>query len=56
MISYSEDQKNYRKIGEKFSIKEGKWIGAKIGFLALREGFINDAGYTNIDWIRFEKI
>ena len=56
IFSYSEDQKNYRKIGEKFSIKEGKWIGAKIGFLALREGFINDAGYTNIDWIRFEKI
>ncbi len=55
MFSYSEDQKNYRKIGEKVSIKEGKWIGAKIGFLALREGFINDAGYTNIDWIRFEK-
>lgn len=55
IFSYSEDQKNYRKIGEKFSIKEGKWIGAKIGFLALREGFINDAGYTNIDWIRFEK-
>lgn len=55
MFSYSEDQKNYRKIGEIFFIKEGKWIGAKIGFLALREGFINDAGYTNIDWIRFEK-
>ena len=55
MFSYSEDQKNYRKIGEIFSIKEGKWIGAKIGFLALRENFINDAGYTNIDWIRFEK-
>lgn len=55
IFSYSEDQKNYRKIGEKFSIKEGKWIGAKIGFLALRENFINDAGYTNIDWIRFEK-
>lgn len=55
MFSYSEDQKNYRKIGEIFSIKEGKWIGAKIGFLALREGFINDAGYTNIDWIRFEQ-
>ncbi|MFT3919279.1 glycoside hydrolase 43 family protein [Cloacibacterium sp.] len=55
IFSYSEDQKNYRKIGEIFSIKEGKWIGAKIGFLALREGFINDAGYTNIDWIRFEQ-
>ncbi len=56
IFSYSEDQKNYRKIGEKFSIKEGKWIGAKIGYIALREGFINDSGYIKIDWIRFEKI
>ena len=56
IFSYSEDQSNYKTIGNVFSIKQGKWIGAKIGFLALREGFINNAGYTNIDWIRFEKI
>ena len=36
-------------------IKQGKWIGAKIGYIALREGFINDSGYIKIDWIRFEK-
>jgi hypothetical protein len=36
-------------------MKEGKWVGAKIGFVALREKFTNDAGYIKIDWIRFEK-
>jgi len=26
----------------------------KIGFLALREGFINNAGSMDIDWFRIE--
>lgn len=56
IFSYSEDQSNYKTIGNVFSIKQGKWIGAKIGYIALREGFINDSGYIKIDWIRFEKI
>tara|TARA_R110002050_G_scaffold268550_1_gene410671 strand:- start:7770 stop:9395 length:1626 start_codon:yes stop_codon:yes gene_type:complete len=49
---YSYDGKTFRKIGEKFKAREGMWIGAKLGFVALREGKINNAGYTNIDWLR----
>lgn len=56
VFSFSEDQLDYKTIGHVFSIKQGKWIGAKIGYIALREGFINDSGYINIDWIRFEQI
>src|SRR6478609_1997204 len=41
---YSENGKNFTSIGEAFTAKEGKWIGAKIGFVALRQGVINDAG------------
>ena len=52
---YSEDGISFKKIGIPFTAREGKWIGAKIGFVALRNGFINDAGNVAIDWIRFNK-
>ncbi|MFV8341241.1 glycoside hydrolase 43 family protein [Flavobacterium sp. XS2P39] len=52
---YSEDGKKYTTIGNDFTAKEGKWIGAKFGFLALRNGIINDAGSVSIDWIRINK-
>ncbi|WP_418262160.1 glycoside hydrolase 43 family protein [Flavobacterium faecale] len=52
---YSEDGKEFTAIGTNFKAREGKWIGAKIGFLALRNGTINDAGNVNIDWFRITK-
>ncbi|MFL1010979.1 glycoside hydrolase family 43 protein [Flavisericum labens] len=52
---YSYDNKNFIEAGEKFKAREGGWIGSKIGFVALREGKINNAGYTNIDWFRVTK-
>lgn len=52
-FSFSKDGKIFKPIGTEFKAREGKWIGAKIGFLALREGIINDAGSVDIDWIRF---
>lgn len=51
--SYSEDNIHFKNIGTSFKIKKGKWIGAKLGFVTLRDGFINDAGFIKIDWIRF---
>mgnify|MGYP006186358799 CR=1 FL=1 len=55
-FSYSEDGTNFKNIGKPFTAKEGRWIGAKLGFVALREDFTNDAGNLKIDWIRFNKI
>lgn len=52
---YSINNKEFTSIGATFKAKEGKWIGAKLGFLALREGITNDAGSVDIDWIRFNK-
>jgi len=52
---YSENGKDFRSIGEDFKAREGKWIGAKIGFVALRKGFTNDAGNVAIDWFRITK-
>jgi beta-xylosidase len=52
---YSVDGKQFESVGNDFKSTAGKWIGAKIGFAALREGKINDAGSVAIDWIRFNK-
>ena len=52
---YSEDGQKFNPVGDSFIAREGKWIGAKIGFLALREGIINDAGNVAIDWFRITK-
>ena len=54
-FSCSLDGKKFQSIGEDFKSREGKWIGAKVGFTALREGKINDAGSVAIDWFRFNK-
>lgn len=54
-FSYSSDGKDFRELSEKFTAREGRWIGAKIGFVFTRPGTFNDAGTADIDWIRFEK-
>jgi beta-xylosidase len=50
---YSTDGKTGHGIGEHFKAREGKWIGAKIGFFFNRPAKFNDAGSVDIDWIRF---
>ena len=52
---YSFDGKKFQKIGEPYTVKEGKWIGAKVGFFNCRSTVSNDAAFLDIDWIRFEK-
>ncbi|MBI9039898.1 glycoside hydrolase 43 family protein [Lutibacter sp.] len=53
---YSENGENFKSVGSSFLASEGKWIGAKIGFLALRKGNTNDAGSVDIDWFRINKL
>ncbi|MCX6315780.1 MAG: glycoside hydrolase 43 family protein [Bacteroidetes bacterium] len=45
----------YRQLGV-LSLKPGRWVGAKIGFFCIRDKKTNDAGYADIDWIRFFNI
>ncbi len=52
---YSLDGKKYSKMGTPFEVKEGKWVGAKIGFFNMRPESKNDAAFLDIDWIRFTK-
>ena len=51
-FSFSTDGTSFTALGKAFKAREGKWIGAKVGFYALREGFVNDAGAADIDWFR----
>lgn len=53
-FSFSTDGQKFTPLGVPFKAREGKWIGAKIGFFFTRPGKFNDAGSADIDWIRFE--
>ena len=54
-FSFSVDGRAFRKVGVPFKAREGRWIGAKVGFVFTRTAKTNDAGSADVDWIRFEK-
>ncbi len=54
-LSWSTDGKTFRPVGEPFRVKEGKWIGAKVGFFNTRPTVSNDGAFLDVDWIRFGK-
>jgi beta-xylosidase len=54
-FSFSVDGKTFLPVGTPFKAREGRWIGAKLGFVFTRPGKFNDAGTADIDWFRFEK-
>lgn len=54
-LSYSTDGKKFQPLGETFQVKEGKWIGAKVGIFCTRPAIVtNDGGWTDADWFRIE--
>jgi beta-xylosidase len=53
-FSYSSEGNDFKLVGDVFQAKPGRWIGAKIGYFALREGITNDSGSVDIDWFRIE--
>ena len=55
-FSYSTDGKRYKKLGTPFQVREGKWIGAKIGTFCTRPAMVtNDGGWADVDWFRITK-
>ncbi len=52
---WSADGKKFAALGKPFKMKEGKWIGAKIGMFASRPVANNDGGRADVDWFRIEK-
>lgn len=53
-LLYSLDGKRFLPLGEEFTAREGKWIGAKIGFYATAAIKKNDGGWVDLDWFRVE--
>jgi beta-xylosidase len=53
-FSFSTNGKDFKPVGDVFQAKPGRWIGAKIGYFALRDGITNDAGSVDIDWFRVD--
>lgn len=54
-FSYSLNGKKYKEAGEEFVMREGKWIGAKIGFVALEPAGKANRGWIDADWFRVTK-
>ena len=54
-FSYSMNGKKFIPCGTQFQMKQGKWIGAKFGFIAVETDAKADRGWVDADWIRVEK-
>ena len=51
-FAYSLNNKKWIECGDEFQMKEGKWIGAKFGFVAAETDAKADRGWIDADWIR----
>lgn len=47
-------EKKYQPVGEPFTARQGKWIGAKVGLFSTAP-FGKDRGWVDADWFRIEK-
>ena len=54
-FAYSHDGKFFRPAGTAFKMREGKWIGAKIGLVAVEDNEKSDSGLLDVDWFRVAK-
>ena len=54
-FSYSLDGKKFTDCGEKFQMRQGKWIGAKFGYISAETDAKADRGWLDADWIRITK-
>lgn len=54
-FSWSQDGRSFRSAGNTFTMKEGKWIGAKIGFVSVEPAGKTNRGWVDADWFRVTK-
>lgn len=54
-FAYSLNGKSYKDAGEQFTMREGKWVGAKVGLFAIDNNEKSDAGLLDADWFRVGK-
>ena len=51
-FAYSLNGKKFQDCGELFQMRQGKWIGAKFGFISAETNSKADRGWVDADWIR----
>ncbi|MDR1526646.1 MAG: glycoside hydrolase 43 family protein [Dysgonamonadaceae bacterium] len=54
-FSYSVDGKEFYPFGEPFQARQGKWIGAKMGFFIMNKTAGTSRSWADIDWFRVKK-
>ena len=54
-FAWSQNGKKFQACGDEYQMKEGKWIGAKFGFVAAETNPKVDKGWIEADWIRVTK-
>ena len=54
-FAWSQNGKQFKPCGQQYDMKQGKWIGAKFGFVAVDTNPKTDRGWIDADWIRVTK-
>ena len=54
-MAYSLDGKRFKAAGAPFKMRQGKWIGAKMGFVSETSQTSGNRGWIDADWFRVEK-
>ena len=54
-FAWSHDGSTYKSCGDAFKMREGKWIGAKFGYVSVERNPKSDRGWLDADWIRITK-
>lgn len=52
---YSLDGKKYQDFGRPMDVREGHWIGAKVGLFCTRPWKSNDSGWLDVDYFHIDK-
>jgi len=55
-FAYSQNGKKFNACGDEFKMREGKWIGAKFGYIAVETDQKADRGWVDADWIRVTSV
>ena len=55
-FAYSQNGKKFTDCGDPFEMRQGKWIGAKFGFVSVETDAKADRGWLDADWIRVTAI
>jgi beta-xylosidase len=54
-FGFSTNGTTFIPIGEQFTARQGRWIGARVGLFAIGGGQSREMGYADVDWFRVQK-